>query len=200
MRIYLDSCIPIYFYDHTGPFNVRAANRLATLAAAGDQIAVSDLVRLECRVQSIKNRNSAKLAVYDAFFGRPDVRIVPITTAVFDLATAIRAAHGFKLGDSLHLAAATEARCDLFLTNDAAPFGVHRHPRRGATLSDTPARKKKHARRPPPGVFYGEELVPRGSKRPSSSEGRARNRPRRRPPLVDSPDECGRRPALRANF
>ena len=45
--------------------------------------------------------------------------MVPITTAVFDRATFIRAAHDFKLGDSLHLAAAVETRCDRFLTNDA---------------------------------------------------------------------------------
>ena len=45
-------------------------------------------------------RNAAKLAVFDAFFARPDVGIVPITTAVFDRATSIRAPHGFKLGDS----------------------------------------------------------------------------------------------------
>ena len=119
MRIYLDSCIPIYFYDHTGPFNLRAVNRLAALTGAGDRIAVSDLVRLECRVQPIKNRDAAKLAIFDAFFGRPDVLIAPITTVVFDQATAIRAAHGFQLGDSLHLAAAAEARCGRFLTNDA---------------------------------------------------------------------------------
>ena len=119
MRIYLDSCIPIYFYDHTGPFQVRAANRLTALVAASDRIAVSDLVRLECRVKPLMNRDAAKLAVYDAFFARPDVGIVPIATAAFDRATSIRAAHGFKLGDSLHLAAAVEARCDRFLTNDA---------------------------------------------------------------------------------
>jgi predicted nucleic acid-binding protein len=118
MRIYCDSCILIYFYDHIGSFNVRAANRLMAFAAAGDRIAVSDLVRLECRVKPFKNHDAAKLAVFDAFFGRPDVEIVPITTTVFDRAMTIRAAHGFKLGDSLHLAAATESRCDGFLTND----------------------------------------------------------------------------------
>ena len=112
------ACILIYFYDHTGPFNVRAMNRLAALAAVGDRIAVSDLVRLECRVKPFKNHDAAKVAVFDAFFGRPDVEIVPITTAVFDRAMTIRAVHSFKLGDSLHLAAATEARCDGFLTND----------------------------------------------------------------------------------
>jgi predicted nucleic acid-binding protein len=45
--------------------------------------------------------------------------MVPITTAVFDRATRIRAAHKFRLGDSLHLAAAVESGCDRFLTNDS---------------------------------------------------------------------------------
>lgn len=118
MLIYCDSCIPIYFYDHTGPFQVRAANRFMVLAAVGDRIAVSDLVRLECRIKPISTGDKAKLAVFDSFFARSDMRIVPITTAVFDRATLIRAAHKFKLGDSLHLAAAVEAGCDRFLTND----------------------------------------------------------------------------------
>ena len=58
------------------------------------------------------------MADFDAFFPRPDVRLVPIATAVFDRATVIRATHNFKLGDSLHLAAAVESGCDRFLTND----------------------------------------------------------------------------------
>lgn len=119
MLIYCDSCIPMYFFDHTGPFYVRTANRLAALAVAGDHIAVSDLVRLECRVKPLMTGDTAKLAVFDAFFSRPDVRMVPITTAVFDRATVIRATHKFKLADSLHLAAAAESGCDRFLTNDS---------------------------------------------------------------------------------
>ncbi len=118
MLINCDSCIPTYFIDHTGPFQVRAANRLMALAAAGDQIAVSDVVRLECRVKPLMLGDTAKLAVFDAFFVRPDVRLVPITTAVFDRATVIRAMHKFQLADSLHLAAAVESGCDRFLTND----------------------------------------------------------------------------------
>ena len=58
------------------------------------------------------------LALYDDFFALPNVQIVPITQAVFDRATLIRATLNFKLADSLHLAAAVEAGCDLFLTND----------------------------------------------------------------------------------
>src|SRR5579862_8907785 len=111
MLVYLDSCLLMYFYDHTGPFNVRATTRLMALAAAGDRLAVSDLVRLECRLKPVRTGDTAKRAVYDAFFIRPDVHVVPITTAVFDRATLIRATHLFKLGDSLHLAAAAEAGC-----------------------------------------------------------------------------------------
>jgi predicted nucleic acid-binding protein len=119
MLIYCDSVILIYYFDHTGPFNLRAANRLAALGGAADRIAISDLVRLEYRVKPVKYGDAIKLALFDAFCVRPDVQVVPITTAVFNRATTIRATHGFRLGDSLHLAAAAEARCDRFLTNDA---------------------------------------------------------------------------------
>jgi predicted nucleic acid-binding protein len=116
--IYCDSVILIYFLDQTGHFNVRATNRLAALRAAGDTIAVSDLSRLECRVGPMRRVDAAVLAVFDQFFVLPDVRIVPLTTAVYDRATTVRAAYDFKTVDALHLAAAAEARCYGFLTND----------------------------------------------------------------------------------
>jgi predicted nucleic acid-binding protein len=90
---------------------------MAAMCAAGDVAAFSDLTRLECRVKPLK-LGSPTLADFDAFFIRPDVRFVSITTGVFDRATIIRATHNFRLGDSLHLAAAVEAGCDRFLTND----------------------------------------------------------------------------------
>ena len=118
MLIYCDSVILIYFLDTVGPFNVRAVTRMAAMRATGEVAAFSDLPRLECRVKPLKLGALATLADFDAFFTRPDVRLVPITTMVFDRATLIRARYNFKLGDSLHLAAAVEAGCDRFLTND----------------------------------------------------------------------------------
>lgn len=118
MVIYCDSVILIYLLDTVGPFNVRAAARMAAMRAASDTVAFSDLTRLECRIKPLKLGATTILADFDAFFTRPDVHLVPITTAVFDRATVIRARHNFKLGDSLHLAAAVEAGCDSFLTND----------------------------------------------------------------------------------
>jgi predicted nucleic acid-binding protein len=116
--VYFDSVIVIYLIDHTGALHLRATHRLAASMAAGDRIAVTDLTRLECRIIPVRNRDAVKLGEFDTFFARPDVRWGPMTTAVFDRATQIRAAYNFKLGDALHLAAAVEAGCDRFLTND----------------------------------------------------------------------------------
>lgn len=118
MKIYLDSVILVYYLDHVGAFQVRAANRLGALYAVGDTVAVSDLVRMECRMDPIRAGDTARLARFDGFFSRPDVQKVPITTGVFDRATQIRAVHGYKSIDSINLAAAVEGGCHTFLTND----------------------------------------------------------------------------------
>ena len=125
MLIYLDSAILIYYLDGIGPFQVRAANRLTALRTAGDHVAVSDLTRLECRVKPIQLGDTLRLSKFDGFFDLTDVRMVPLTTTVYDRATIIRATYGIKTLDAIHLAAAVEGGCDLFLTNDARLSSFH---------------------------------------------------------------------------
>jgi predicted nucleic acid-binding protein len=79
---------------------------------------VSDLVRMECRVVPLRVGDAARLTRFDNFFGLPDVQWVPLTTAVWDRATAIRALHRFTAIDAINLAAAVEHGCGRFLTND----------------------------------------------------------------------------------
>ncbi len=119
MLFYLDTAILIYFIEQKGTFQARAAQRLARLQAAGGEVAISDLVRMECRVGPLRSGDVSGLADFDAFFANPDVRIVPLTHAVFDRAAEIRARYSFKTPDSIHLAAAIEPGCDRFLTHDA---------------------------------------------------------------------------------
>ena len=116
--VYLDSVIVIYFVEGPAPFQAAAQTHLTALRIAGHRLAVSDLTRLECRVKPLWLGNVAVLADFEAFFTAADLAKVPITSAVFERATTIRAVHNFSLGDSLHLAAAVEAGCDRFLTND----------------------------------------------------------------------------------
>jgi uncharacterized protein len=118
MRIYCDSVILIYYFEGAPSFKARATTRLTAMWAAGDGIVTSDLVRLECRMLPIRLGDAVSLADYDNFFAQANVERAPLTSAVYDRATLIRAAHNFKLGDSLHLAAAVQAGCDRFLTND----------------------------------------------------------------------------------
>jgi uncharacterized protein len=60
--------------------------------------------------------DTALLAEFDAAFAAAE--LAPMASAVFNRATDIRAAHRFKTPDALHLAAAVEAGCTVFLTND----------------------------------------------------------------------------------
>lgn len=118
MRVYLDSVILVYLLDHTGSFQFRAARRMAALHAAADTLVVSDLVRMECRMQPIRAGDARRLGRFDGFFGSPDVDFVPLTRTVFDRATQNRAIHNFRTVDSINLAAAVEGNCQVFLTND----------------------------------------------------------------------------------
>jgi hypothetical protein len=67
MKVYVDSVVIIYYLDYAGAFHVRAAHRLAALHAVGDDIVVSDLVRMECRVDPIRQGDTLRLARFDGF-------------------------------------------------------------------------------------------------------------------------------------
>jgi len=121
--VYLDSNIVIYLIEQPAQFGLRASARIASLAAAGDRVVVSDLTRLECRVAAIAASDQVTLAQYDTFFGHAVERVIPLTSTVVDRATMIRGKHRFTTPDALHLAAAVEAGCQVFLTNDARLSG-----------------------------------------------------------------------------
>jgi predicted nucleic acid-binding protein len=106
---FLDTSPVIYFIEQTPVWGMKATAKIGTFLTTGDRLAVSDLVRMECQVGPLK---------FATFFASPDVQVLPISALVCDRAAQIRAQHGFKPLDSLHLAAAKEFACNRFLTND----------------------------------------------------------------------------------
>ena len=118
MLVYLDTVICIYSVEGAPAFQARARARLLALRAAGDRPAISDLTWLECRVKPIRLGDATALADMEAFLTASDVFRVPLPTAVYERACRIRAIHNHKLADAMHLAAAAESGCGLFLTND----------------------------------------------------------------------------------
>jgi uncharacterized protein len=73
---------------------------------------------MECCVKPLKTGNQSLLAGFDKIFTTHGYYFEPMTRPVFDLATQLRAQHGLKTPDAIHLAAAIHAGCDEFWTND----------------------------------------------------------------------------------
>lgn len=117
MRVYVDSNIIIYAIENPAVFGLRAQARLQQIHGS-DSIAASELSRTECCSFPLGRSDFALLRLYDAFFARKDVTILPINTSVFRRATLVKAMHGFQTVDAIHLATALENGCELFLTND----------------------------------------------------------------------------------
>jgi predicted nucleic acid-binding protein len=119
MILLLDTNVVIYYVEAPAGFGPRASAWIDSHRLAGHTFAVSDLVRMECRVKPTRNGDLALVADFDLFFASSGVRVLPLTAAVCDRATLIRAAYNFKTPDALQLAAAIVHGCDRFLTADA---------------------------------------------------------------------------------
>ncbi len=104
----------IYVVEQVEPY---AALVDARLTADDAVLVTSELGRLECRVKPLRDGNAELLRDYDEYFEEALNEIVPLTRAVLERATAIRAQELFKTPDAICLAAAIEARCQVFLTN-----------------------------------------------------------------------------------
>ena len=117
--VFLDANPVIYHVEQPAICGPKASARITALVATGEELAVTDLVRMEFLVGPLKQGDAQLLNDFRTFFNSPDVRVLAITARVADRAAMVRAAHGFKPLDALHLAAAVEHGCARFLTNDA---------------------------------------------------------------------------------
>lgn len=118
-RIYCDACVLIYRVEGALPWARQAVEaRMREALPGGLALCVTELLRLECRVQPMAQGDDELLARYDALFELPELIWQPLNREVFDLACRLRAQHRLKTPDALHLAAALTAGCDEFWTHD----------------------------------------------------------------------------------
>jgi predicted nucleic acid-binding protein len=116
MRVYIDSVLIVYAVEQNPKF---APAVEAWLIANPCDLASGELGRMESLVMPVRNNDAGLIADFEDYFRTRIAELVPFTRAVCDRAINIRATTPIKTPDSLHLAAAVEAGCDLFLTNDA---------------------------------------------------------------------------------
>lgn len=115
MRVYLDSCIVIYHVERPEEQGAAVVRELETLKAE-DQTCVSDLVWLECMVDPIRANDAQRKQ--DMLEGLSRSLLLPLSTEVYQLATQLRATHGLRTPDALHVACAITHGCDEFWTGD----------------------------------------------------------------------------------
>jgi len=126
---YLDTVIVIYAVEGNRLDQQRALSHLATLEQIGHQFAISELTYTECLVPVFGTGDGLLLAEFFRFFHGPNLRTLSFTASMHTRASAIRGSHSYAvispaqpkrygLADALHLAAAIESGCDVFLTND----------------------------------------------------------------------------------
>ena len=129
MLYYLDTVIVIYAVEGHPADKKRAKNYLDALEQAGHRFAISELTRTECLVPVLGPGTGQRLSDFFRFFHEPNLRTLSLTPAMHVRASAIRGGHTYPaipsaqqkrygLADALHLAAAIEFGCDVFLTND----------------------------------------------------------------------------------
>lgn len=129
MFYYLDTNIVIYAVQAGAPEHQRAVGHLAALEMAGHRFAISELTRTECLVPVFGEGGGPLLSDFFRFFHGPNLRTLGLNAAMHARASAIRGGHTYPaippaqpkrygLADSLHLAAAIESGCEVFLTND----------------------------------------------------------------------------------
>ena len=117
MRVYLDTAPVIYLVEGIEPYFALIAQRLSDQDIT--QVC-GELTRLEARVKPIRLGQTALLSAFDAYFADIISEIIPLTRAVVDEATDLRARYNFRTPDALQLASAIAGGCELFLTNDVA--------------------------------------------------------------------------------
>lgn len=117
--LYIDTCCIIYLIEAASPFHATVAQRLLKHSATPSAMLVtSRLARLECRTKPLRDNDAALLARYETFFGAQRFRLLDLSPAVIERATALRAKYGFKTPDALHLATAILENVDVVLTGD----------------------------------------------------------------------------------
>lgn len=106
MIAFFDASALIYLLEGREPLASRVRAVLAATAQThpGVGAAVSRLSWLECRVGPMTSGDSATLALFDAFFARPDLVWVELNREVVELAAAIRVRHGLRTPDALQAA------------------------------------------------------------------------------------------------
>jgi predicted nucleic acid-binding protein len=117
-RIFVDSNIFIYHFEHPGTLGNRATYILDRISYRGDELFTSALALGEVLVKPIQLGNRILEAKYRSLLSGPEVNLAPFDAVAGEIFARVRQDRRIKTPDAIHLATAASAGCDLFITND----------------------------------------------------------------------------------
>ena len=122
--LYLDSNIFIYVVEDRGALRDAVTAILAEAQTLGIFLTTSEITLAECLFGAFRQENEALAGVYRALLSDEGlIRTILCQSIIFEDAARRGAALSLKLVDAIHIASATHAGCDAFLTNDKGVRG-----------------------------------------------------------------------------
>ena len=120
-RAYLDSNVFVYFLDRNPEYFSAVAPIIEAVGSGAIVGFTGDAAVAEVMVRPYRMSDPATITGIKAFFAAAgSLSVLPHDGEAFDLAAQLRARHGMKFIDALHLATAMRAGCRYFVTNDDA--------------------------------------------------------------------------------
>ena len=118
-QVYLDTNIIIYLLEGFEPHTTILSQLLQAIEQGQITCITSELTVAEVLVRPFKREAADHIKTYTDALNDPRlVTLKPVTYQTFVDAAFTRAETGMKLPDAIHVAAALQANCDIFLTND----------------------------------------------------------------------------------
>jgi len=113
LKAYLDSSAVLDLLD---PGSLRHEQAKWTLETESRTWCASDLVRLECLIRPLREKNKEAETEVKEILGK--MECLAIAPSAYDLAANLRAEFGLRTPDAIHLATALINECEEFWTND----------------------------------------------------------------------------------
>ena len=117
-RIYWDTMLYAYWLEGNSKYGNRVQHIHQTMLQRSDTLCSSLFVLGELLVGPTKANDTTAAAAIQQFFDSDAVSMLPYSAQAVRLLAELRAHHGVKALDALHLAIAATSGVDLFLTHD----------------------------------------------------------------------------------
>lgn len=120
-RLYIETT-PLIYYVEANPTYITKMDAILKVVENGPLEVCSAVITLmEVLVHPLRAGNAALAQQYrDILVNNDDLKLLPITIHIAEVAADLRARYGLRTPDALHIAAAISAGCDTFLTNDSS--------------------------------------------------------------------------------